>query len=305
MILPRTFHRRQAAFTMIEIAMALAIVGFALVAIIGVLPQGVNVQRDNRRETIINQDANFYIDALRGGAQRLDDLTNYVTSITNHWVEFDTNAVEVARGVDSYTNYPVDLLPLNNSGCEVTSVTKFNPFDSVQLRPISDFRITNGLRILGVLGTPRYFRIPNGNGRYLSNTVVAYARALSGAANEKNPQTNDFLRELAFGYRFTMQIAQHSSEATNWNNGSFNGQFDSMRFSAAEKALRTNLHAHLYDVRMYFRWPLLPNGDIGNGEKKYRFTVASTVDPVADKTLGLMPLYYFQPQLLKPANEIK
>jgi len=44
-------------FTMVEIAIALAVIAFALVAIIGVLPIGMNVQRDNRAETIINQDA--------------------------------------------------------------------------------------------------------------------------------------------------------------------------------------------------------------------------------------------------------
>ena len=42
---------------MIEIALSLAIIGFALVAIIGVLPIGMNVQKDNREATIVNQDA--------------------------------------------------------------------------------------------------------------------------------------------------------------------------------------------------------------------------------------------------------
>src|SRR2546428_5718272 len=37
----------QGGFTMIEIAIALAVIAFALVAIIGVLPIGLNVQRDN------------------------------------------------------------------------------------------------------------------------------------------------------------------------------------------------------------------------------------------------------------------
>ena len=50
-------RRREPAFTMIEIALSLAIIGFALVAIIGALPKGMNVQRENREETIINQDA--------------------------------------------------------------------------------------------------------------------------------------------------------------------------------------------------------------------------------------------------------
>src|SRR5687767_7500284 len=47
---------RIAAFTMVEIALCLGIIGFALVAIIGVLPLGLNTQKDNRADTIINKD---------------------------------------------------------------------------------------------------------------------------------------------------------------------------------------------------------------------------------------------------------
>ena len=54
---------------MVEIAICLAVIGFALVAIIGVLPMGMNTQRDNREETIINQDATVFIEAIRNGAQ--------------------------------------------------------------------------------------------------------------------------------------------------------------------------------------------------------------------------------------------
>lgn len=60
---------RSAAFTLVEIALALAIIGFALVAIIGVLPTGLNVQRDNRKETIIVQEANYFMDAIRNGTK--------------------------------------------------------------------------------------------------------------------------------------------------------------------------------------------------------------------------------------------
>src|SRR5205823_13848329 len=49
--------RAERAFTMIEIAISLAVIGFALVAIIGILPTGMNVQKENREETIIGQDA--------------------------------------------------------------------------------------------------------------------------------------------------------------------------------------------------------------------------------------------------------
>ena len=54
---------------MIEIAIAIAVIGFALVAIIGILPRGLEVQRDNRSETIINQDGTFWLEAIRNGAR--------------------------------------------------------------------------------------------------------------------------------------------------------------------------------------------------------------------------------------------
>ena len=41
----------RAGFTMVEVAISLAIIGFALVAVIGILPAGLNVQKENREET--------------------------------------------------------------------------------------------------------------------------------------------------------------------------------------------------------------------------------------------------------------
>src|ERR1035437_5676628 len=81
------------AFTMVEIAICLAIIGFALVAIIGVLPLGMNTQRDNREETIINQDATVLLEAVRNGTHGADDLTNYVYAITNYWQHYNNNGV--------------------------------------------------------------------------------------------------------------------------------------------------------------------------------------------------------------------
>src|SRR6266478_10154625 len=71
------------AFTMIEIAISLAVIGFALVAIIGILPTGMNVQKDNREETIIGHDASILMNVIRNGEHGVDDLTNYVLAITN------------------------------------------------------------------------------------------------------------------------------------------------------------------------------------------------------------------------------
>ena len=54
-ISPTDFRRPVAAFTMVEIAICLAIIGIALVGIIGVLPYGMNTQRDTREETQIGR----------------------------------------------------------------------------------------------------------------------------------------------------------------------------------------------------------------------------------------------------------
>ena len=75
---------------MIEIAIALGVIGFALVAIIGILPAGLNVQRDTHQDITISQDGPFFLEAIRNGgptlgpgtSTSLDFLTNYVDSIS-------------------------------------------------------------------------------------------------------------------------------------------------------------------------------------------------------------------------------
>jgi hypothetical protein len=63
---------------MVEIALSIAVVAFALVAILGVLPTGLQVQRDNREETIVNADGAYLMEALRTGSDRLGLLSNAV-----------------------------------------------------------------------------------------------------------------------------------------------------------------------------------------------------------------------------------
>src|SRR6266542_3599873 len=93
-------RREDHAFTMIEIAIALGVIGFALVAIIGILPAGLEVQRDNRSETIINQDGTFWLEAIRDGARGMDDLTNHVEKIviSNSFSKTSTTYSNFARG---------------------------------------------------------------------------------------------------------------------------------------------------------------------------------------------------------------
>src|SRR5437899_4239647 len=65
-------------FTMVEIAIAVAVIAFALVAIIGVLPAGLQVQKENREDTIIAQEGVYWMEAIRSGAEGLDELLDYV-----------------------------------------------------------------------------------------------------------------------------------------------------------------------------------------------------------------------------------
>jgi prepilin-type N-terminal cleavage/methylation domain-containing protein len=160
----------QAGFTMIEIAICLAIIGVALVAIIGVLPLGMNMQRDNGQETVINQDASIFLEAIRNGSLAQDDLTNYVYAITNFSVYYTA-----ARGKPTEQTYGTTSFP-------------------------------NGAAIVGMLSTPQFvsaanfWPIPNVYNGGISNHIVAYVRSISGSAIEKPPQDNDILREDTFSY---------------------------------------------------------------------------------------------------------
>lgn len=134
-----------AGFTLVEVALSLAIIAFALVAIIGVLPAGVKVQKENREETIINQDGLYLLAAIRTGTKGVDDLTNYVDSIT---VRYGRNSI-------AFTN---TVLPVPN-------------------------RLTNGQHIIGLLSTPKFERLADGSFR--TNAVEAHLRAITGVAGEK------------------------------------------------------------------------------------------------------------------------
>jgi hypothetical protein len=86
------------AFTMIEVALSVAIVAFALVGILGVLPTGMRVQKDNREDTVINQDGLYLIEAIRSSTRTLDELTNYVESITLSNIVKQTEITNFASG---------------------------------------------------------------------------------------------------------------------------------------------------------------------------------------------------------------
>ena len=174
------------AFTMIEIAIALGVIAFALVAIMGVLPLGLKVQRENREETTVLLDGTYFLEAIRGGARGMDDLTNYVDLIT----------ISNATGpLPRFTNY------LNQPGAK--------------------WACTNGFQIVGLLSTPKFPDLrsfPNAG-----VTVSARVRAIAGSAamrKTRNP-TND-PSSMAFTYLMTTEIIPAASfvpDQTNFNSG--------------------------------------------------------------------------------------
>lgn len=73
-------RRGDTAFTMIEVALSLAIVAFAMVAIIGVMPAGLNVQKENQNDTVLSQDSAMILEAIRSG-ESSSNLTALSTAL--------------------------------------------------------------------------------------------------------------------------------------------------------------------------------------------------------------------------------
>ena len=277
----RTPHS-QSAFTMIEIAFSLAIIGFALVAILGVLPIGMNVQKDNREETIINQDVTVFMNAIRNGAQGVDDLTNYVMAITNWSTLCNADGSPQSSFVYGYTS----------GGSTVNGASDSPPFP-----------LTSGSRIVGLLSTPKYDPPPNGNITYYSNHVVAYVRSISGPANEKFPQDNSSVQDFAFSYLMTSEVVPYYTNYfdTSWVNTNQSG------LTAIDILARSNYwqvaqfrQANIHDVRLVFRWPLRSRGQIGPSGQSFRTLVGGQLmrtnePPPFGPAKSEYNLYFFQP----------
>ncbi len=261
------------AFTMIEIALCLAIIGFALVAIIGVLPIGMDVQKQNREETIINQEATVWMDAIRNGARGYDDLTNYIIGITNFYRDYTINNGTTNAGALNSVIY-------TRAGA-----------------------LNTGSSIVGILSTPKFWwTSPN---TFRSNFVVAGVYAISGSAVEKPPQKNQDVLDLAFKYRLIPEIAPYvplDPASTNFsvltNPPAQLSATNSTEFIARMNRWREvqTLQANSYDIRLSFAWPLQPSG-LGNGRQTFRLFTTGCVTNVPNS-----PLYFIQPSIYMQVN---
>jgi prepilin-type N-terminal cleavage/methylation domain-containing protein len=257
---PLSIRRRaRAAFTMVEIAICLAIIGIALVGIIGMLPYGMNTQRDTREETIMDQDVGILLPAITQGMRGMDDLTNYVYAVTNFQTFYNSDGT---TGQTSIYGYTYTGSALNG--------TSFGPV------------LTNGENIIGILSTPEYANsttlqpLPNVINGGFSNHVVAYVRALSGLASEKPPQDNSLMLNDAFTYRLLVVNAPVALD-TNTFNTPYNLQ----------------IWQNERELRLTFLSPQQPNGSIGNNRLTYRATIAGQLAPT---NYNNETFYFYQPQ---------
>jgi hypothetical protein len=252
---------------MIEIALSLAIIGFALIAIIGILPAGMSVQKDNREETIVNLDSDLLLQAIRTGTA-MDDLTNYVEDIQLITQEYDAPSVP-------------------HGGPLIFTFTLTNPSLS---------RVLTNSHVIGLLSTPEYTPSPNSPNRFMSNYVIADFRAISGPAVDRG--TNQAARDFAFAYRVIPQIVPFGA-SFDFNSTNFNQS----GLTQADQLARTNnfnfardMQFNLYDVRLRFQWPLLPNGSVGVGRQTYRTLASGQMTHYGSGVFGIQS-YFIQPQI--------
>jgi len=279
---------------MIEIAISLAIIAFALVAIIGILPFGMGVQRENREETIINQDTSILLDAIRNGDQGLDDLANYVLGITN-----------------TQTWYPAAGRPTAPNIYKYTSFANF-----YSGKPT----INPGAVIVGLLSTPKYVPwyqsgkqgVPSRFEGFFSNHVVATIRSMSGSASDKPPQNNPSVADMAFTYRLICEVVPYGSGnpqvpyssawAPDWTNYTVYPNASDRLWRSNYFRYAQNLQADLNEVRLLFRWPASPNGALGSGRQAVRAVTAGPLlplnptDPTFSNPGNPSTLYFVQPK---------
>lgn len=254
-------------FTMIEIALSLAVIGFALVAIIGVLPAGMSVQRDNRESTQINFDANFLMDAITMGAPSADDLTNKVIAITNYLTQCTTaGAATLRQFIVGYTTTGTYV-----NGAQVAASY-----------------LTNGQSIISLLTTPKYISTvnPNGNTVYYSNYTTADFRANTGSLTDEG--TSQTAQSFAFAYRIFPEVIPYlAAGATPWTNSPDSGP------------VADSFQANFTQIRLRFRWPIYPNGSVGTSRLTFRTAASGTLTTLPAFAGVAVPV---GPALIQPGN---
>lgn len=273
---------RRAGFTLTELALCIAVIGLALTAIMGVLPSGMAVQRQNREDTLVAQDAQFLMEAIRGGAMSIPDLTNQVDYIL--WRRSGAvNGVEYYRGPNFTDPLPGTVVPL-----------------------------TGSWQVLALLSLPRYERTPQG---IVENLVQAQFRSFGGPFTEKAYRSGSGLPDparLETALRYLVTVENLSNASTNlmmtWANQRPHVASPTrpyIAFSGLTNLVQSNLLARqqlqlersLNDLSLSFQWPVFRVGNdfrTGNGRKVFRSQVMGDRQVLSTNFMGtLRPAYRY------------
>ncbi len=271
----RTIRKSTDGFTMIEIAISLAIVAVAMVAILGILPAGLTVQQENREDTIMDLEAEYYMQLIRNSG-----MANGPLNIGQHVDQITITRTNHVSGAANTTLYNRN----NTTGLGTT-------WDSRQVirkllsTPSWDLGSENLKLIPDAVFSPQ-----NGVSITEENEVRAVIRAISGNAIDTAPAFQD----SAFRYELKVSIhpvltpamfsgfgpqAGASQVFQDLNQQGPQGQGELLRQAA--------LNQNLWEVQLEMRWPVNNFDTVagtyitGNNSRTYRTYVAGTlaVDP--------------------------
>jgi len=229
--------RAQRAFTLVEIVLSLAIIAIALVAIIGVMPIGLNVQAENQEESVISADAAIWMEAFRNGAQGME----YLAQNDSGGDDFYIDEVMVERVVRQISD-----------GTPVSSNRTYLPNGAMP-------NFTSASNLIGILSRPKYQVVTNN--QEVNWNVYADVRALNGNMADLGADM-----DFAFKYRMTPELVPLLAVTP-----------DHMITTNAGPVPRPLpiLATNLFELRLNFQWPLIV-GVGGNYRAQTRFAKSLT-----------------------------
>lgn len=264
---------RQAGFTMVEIALSIAIVALGMVAIMGVLPTGMTVEKDNREDILINQEGQYWLEAVKSGARGMQDLTNYVEQIIM------SNVVAKAPA----------LTLVNNK------VTPLQPEWIVGLLSTPKWVITNGVPM-----ARKFTAITKAlTGPAAEKGALTNEFSFRYAVEVAITQPVGPLDEIANGAPFGKQYLPEYFDRLSVTNLVEREQREQLLAYAQTMAV------NLQEVKVTLRWPIMERGTnlvAGNRKKVFRTQISGTLEALPDVKLpngAEVPLYYIKPNAYK------
>ncbi len=277
----------RSGFTLLEIAVSLGVIAFALVAVLGTLPNGMNAQRDNLEKSIINEDAQLLIEAIREGNETLFSLTNHVEAITR----YGTNAGAPLSYITS------TIVPNNNVsaalvGEELGSGAAYPPGSMV-----APLGTNNAAMIMALLTTPRGTPMTAKGNEYLYKTVALVRSFSGGMLQQATALTND----LSFRYLLTVEVSPFSGFYAPLDVERLGTETLGAVLQASNRLQQVIVVSNnVHELRLTFQWPVLA-GRPGSNRQTYRTLVSGIPQQVVYPSTPLATeqgqLYRFQSQV--------